>query len=127
MVVEVFIGHPALAAFYGLGIQSGHTQARLPGGVGHLALAAHLGLVERRPVPTGLPAAEIIVDQRKRWKLMRQYAPLVTILGKAEQRIAHQTHLILAAAYIGQYFLNNLLLEISQVRSVHLCSDEKIR
>ena len=67
--IKAIGGHPALAAFNGLGIQDGHTRARLPGRSGPLALAAHQGLVEPGPAPVDLPAAEILVNQRKGRKL----------------------------------------------------------
>ena len=90
-------------------------------------MAAHQGLVEPGPKPVRLPAPEIVVDQWKRRKLARQEPPLAAALDQAKQRIDNQAQRILAAARVGQNFLNNLPLEISQVRFVQLWSDEKIR
>ena len=127
VAVKAFVQHALLAAFDGLGIEHRHARTRLPRRGRALAVAAHQGLVEPRPAPVRLPAPKIVVDQWERRKLVRQEPPLATALGEVKQRIDNQAQRMLAAACVGQYFLNNLPLEISQVRFVHLWSDEKIR
>ena len=90
-----------------------------------MAVAAHQGLIKLGPTPVGLPAPKIIVNQRERRKLARQEPPLATALGQLKQHIDSQAQRILAAARVVQNFLNNLPLEISKVRFVHLWSDEE--
>jgi len=125
VAVKALVAHAALPAVDGLGIQDGHARARLARGSGPLAVAAHQGLMEPGPAPVSLPAAEIIVDQRIGGKLARQEPPLAAALRPVEQRVDKQAQRGLAAARIGQDVLNNLPLEISQVRFVHLWSDEE--
>ena len=71
VTVEAFVHHPPLAAFDGLRVEHGYARAGLSGRRGPLAVAAHQGLVELRPAPVRLPAAEIVVDQREGRKLVR--------------------------------------------------------
>ena len=90
MAVKALVQHAPLAAFDRLGIQHGHARARLPERGSPLPLAAHQGLIERRPAPVDLPATEILVDQRESRKLVQQQPPLKAALCQIEQRIDNQ-------------------------------------
>ena len=88
--VKALVQYAPLAAFDGLRVEHGHARARLPGRGRVLAVAAHQRLVERCPAPVGLPAPEIVVDQRKGWKFARQEPSLAAALGEVKQRIDNQ-------------------------------------
>jgi hypothetical protein len=112
-----------LAAFNGLGILDGHTRAWLPGKSSPLALSANQELVKPGTVPSDLPAAEIVVDQRIRQKLARQEPPLAAALRAMDQALDSHTYSTPAQSGVMQGFLNNLPVGISQVRFMHLWSD----
>ena len=90
MAVKAFVQYAPLAAFDGLGVEHCHAWAGLPRRGRTLAVAPHQGLVEPGPASVGLPAPEIVVDQRKGWKFARQEPPLAAALGEVKQRIDNQ-------------------------------------
>ena len=123
MPVEAFVGHAPLTGFNGLGLQNGYAGAGLARGSRLLTLQPDEYFIKTYPLPSSLPAPEIIKADRVRWKVIRQQPPLAAALRQVEQRIQNQAQRVLAAAGSRQAFFDNLPLGVGQVGFVHLWSD----